>query len=673
MGGWCVNYSKDWEPSGKTNAVYSSCRYASTAKNSSFSRMLLRGIRNFGAGIALTLSACAGMPAQADYSALAKRAYEAYVELKEKGEKDAISIPALDAIDAHKCYRLAEDADQSSEQFAAELKETSAIGNAIVAKALSLIGNYDVFVKYEKLERDEGFLDDLSPEDKAQYEAALKKHSIERPIVNAPESMPPALPKLPTPGEQPNAGEQTGDKPKQAGATPPPQSAQPEAQKSVFEQDRIAVAFDIGSRRSSQDRGATVDLRGYCLNVLGRGVSGKYREDASDDKVRETGVGGYAKIDLDEAGLDKLTGIHLQAGVGTYIAKGKRGSEESGITEDSNFRITTKTETEQTDTNTLVSGLVKAKVSDTIIGLVAYKGTNETKVDVTTDLEVINKLDPAGSYTRLWTDNYVYNLKTVGGLASLEQVLSEKLSVGAFFGVDLKELTEMDRKIDQYTLDIFVKVLSEGKNRGLSLLVGQGLLDDNGEENDRFTKPRYSLVAGAELADWITIGGQFNRREDPDGSIMLLLGANNALPYLLNYKWQEHLSRLELMKEMHPELQKVYLEGLYNDLLWGIAQQNAFAVIVDAGARRVQTLDEKDKTVFNGRGTLFVPVTKDFTGTVTPFIEWENMSKRYGLNLGGHVVGRAWRFFVEASREKTDGRKEENEDFRAFGGVTFPF
>jgi hypothetical protein len=73
---------------------------------------------------------------------------------------------------------------------------------------------------------------------------------------------------------------------------------------------------------------------------------------------------------------------------------------------------------------------------------------------------------------------------------------------------------------------------------------------------------------------------------------------------------------------------------------------------------------------------LYVPVHSTFTGTITPFLEHEGLEglvQSYGVIVGGHAVGQRWHFFVEASREKADGRAQKDEDFRAVGGIAFPF
>jgi hypothetical protein len=656
--------------------------------NDSFFSKLGKKVRHIAAGAVLALAACAGTPSMQDYEVKAKDAWEDYVKKAKDGDDKLYSISALeDLISAHVFFQRAEDADKNSEQYTEDIKRVNGAGNAIAAKVLSKIDDKDTFLKYNEIAHNHGFLKNIQGPHKEPYALAKAKFSVpEAKPAEQPKPEPPKQPEQPKPAdttqppqpEQPKPADTTQppqpEQPKPADTTQPPQPAQPKEPKSVFEQNRISLAFGVGSMKSSQDRDASLDLRGYGLSVLGQGMAAKFREERSEEKIRETGVGAFAKADLDElAGLDSLTGVHLQVGAGAYQLTTKRESEQYDFRDDPNFTITTRSDISQKETDNTVSGLVKATVSDTTVGLAGYKNTRDINVDVTTRVEVINKFDPAGNYTDLFNNNVVITVDSIGGVASLEQRLSKELAVGSYFGIDLIEIPEVERDVEQYTLDLFMKVISEDKKLGLNLLVGQGLLDDDGEENDKFTKPRYAIVGGAELADWITVGGQFNRREDPDGSIMILLGANKALPYLINNKWQEHMYRLELLKEMHPELQKVYLDGLYSDFLWGIAQQNTWALLTDVGARRVHDLDQDEKTVFNGRGTLFIPVTKEFTGTVTPFIEWENLYKRYGLNLGGNVVGGQWRFFVEASREEYDGRKEEDEDFRAFGGVAFPF
>jgi hypothetical protein len=632
---------------------------------------LRKGLKNVFAGAALTLASCAGMPTQEEYASQAKEAYLSFItasnsqDLQQKYSPESLRS----IIDAHKLYRQAEDADKSSEKFRTELAKTSSAGKAVAAKALSLAKDRDTFYSLDQDAFDEGFLSNLPPEDQQRYERVRSKYSSPAPVAPAATPVPAVQPAQPVaPAYQP--------------ATPAPavQPAQPAAPaatpvpvvpKNKFVEDRAALSMDIGSMRSSQDRAAALDLRAYGITAIAQGHADKYREETSLDKTRDTGFGVYAKADLDE-----MVGIPFNFGASAYLGTQTRGSQESQLQEDANFRIATVTDTDQKDTNNSFAVFGQVKLNDTKIGATIYTGSNETKVGVTTDLDVVNKNDPAGNYHRNWTDTYKFLTDTTGVQLSLDQMLAKGIDVGAYLTLDLMELKEMQRNVNTYTLDVFLKAITEDNKYGASVLIGQGLLDDNGEQNDMFTKPRYSMVAGAELTDWLTLGLQFNRMENPDGSLMFLIGANSALPYMINNRWTNNMSRLDLLKDMPPELQNVYLRGLFNDFTWAIAQQNVWAVSGDVGARRVQTLNEGAKTVFNGSATLYIPVHSTFTGTITPFLEHdglEGLVQRQGVRVGGHAVGQRWHFFAEASREKADGRAQKDEDFRAVGGIAFPF
>jgi hypothetical protein len=420
--------------------------------------------------------------------------------------------------------------------------------------------------------------------------------------------------------------------------------------------------------QSSQDRAGSLDARYAGFDLLAQGHTDKWREETSNDKTREKGFGAYVSADLDE-----IFGLPVQFGASVYQGTRNRGSTETQRQVDSMFVTDTNTGTDQTDTNNFVAASAKGTIGNTTLGVTGFNKKNETKVDVETDLRVINLIDPAGNYTRNWTDTYNFTTNTTGVQASLEQKLAEELKVGALFTMDLEELKEMDRNIGLYNLDVYFHGMSADKKYGGRVLIGQGLQDDKGEKNDKFTKPRYCVAGGAELTDWLTVGGQFNRREDPDGSLIFVIGTKDVLPYLLEARWQENLARMDLLRNLPPELQKVYLAGLRNDFNWFLGQKNELMFVGDAGARRVQTLEEGDKTVFNGRGTLFVPVHSAFTADITPYIDWDNLYRRYGVELGGSIIGESLRFFLDASRERTDGRTNQDEDFRAFGGFGYWF
>lgn len=434
------------------------------------------------------------------------------------------------------------------------------------------------------------------------------------------------------------------------------------------ELDRIIVRGDVGAKESSQDRSIAMDANVVGAHVLAHHNRNKFREEETRDRIVEEGRGIYTKLDL-----ERILGAPLDLSASFDERSLTRDSSSFEETDNPNFNIKTFTDTTTEEAERYLALSALLKTQDFRLGLTLFSDNLATTVDVLTRLKVINKLDPAGSYTDFIPSSTRLKTETVGGQLLFEYVLSDRVRLGTLFTTDLTDMKDQDRSIDRYRLHAFCRWLSQDKRYGISGMLGQGLLDDQGEENDEFTKGEYNFVAGAELSPWLTVASKFSYLEHPKGSLLFLLGkSDHALQAILENAWQENLSDLDLLKGMSQEQQRIYLLGRHADLVRALAQQNQWLFLGDAGAARVSRLDG-DETVANLRGTLFMPITDDFTLTVAPYVLNTDLSERKGLEIGAYPKGSRWTFGFDVSQEETEGRFDKDEEFRGLFWARYAF
>ncbi len=538
-----------------------------------------KGIRNLAAGATLTLAACAGMQTQEDYAEQAQASYSSYTQLSKQGIKEKYSVSALDAvIDAHKLYRIAEDTDKSSNKYATQLTNTRATGREIAAKTLSLIGDSDLFIKYEKEAREAGFLTGLAKDDADRYDAALRKYSagpyegiVPKPDVVA---QPPAAP-----AAQP--GQQTPAQPPAAAPAP-----------SVPGIYRVTNDTFVASNQSTQQRKEYVTVETPHLDALLQWHANKVRvpEVDGNDKISESGFGG------------NLTGkiFFVEAGVTYSTSTAKRDHPtDSDRTVSPPFIITTDTNVDETNEKTYTAFTAKAKLGKFTPKLTLYQDLEDISVDVNTDVTVDNTADPAGDHAYTINDTIKSEINARGMQAGFDYK-EGNVSAGVIGGVERTEVSMDDsdpRKWDVYSGLVYGSLKGGKDEFGVSAGVGKRLTDDS-EKHCKFDPLHWYLNGAVDLGEVegqsVTGFGSLWRLTDPAGGLGLVIGKGPAVTQVMDYYNSRAWEQLDLLKHLGPEERQVYLTQMMNDFRRGLSADNNLRLMLFGGARRNESYAPED-------------------------------------------------------------------------------
>ena len=562
-----------------------------------------KGIRNLAAGVTLTLAACAGMQTQEDYAEQAQASYSSYTQLSRQGIKEKYSVSALDAvIDAHKLYRIAEDTDKSSNKYTTQLTNTRATGREIAAKTLSLIGDSDLFIKYEKEAREAGFLTGLAKDDADRYDAALRKYSagpyegiVPKPVVAAqPPAAQPAAPETPfaAPAAQPAPAAPTPAPAAQPGQQTPAQPPAPAPAPSVPGVYRVTNDTFVASNQSTQQRQEYVTVQTPYLDGLLQWHANKVRvpEVDGNDRISESGFGG------------NLTGkiFFVEAGVTYSKSTAKRDHPtDSDRTVTPPFIITTDTNVDEKNEKTYTAFAAKAKLGKFTPKLTLYQDLEDISVDVNTDVNVDNTADPAGDHAYTINDTIKSEINTSGMQAGLDYK-EGNVTAGVVGGVERTEVS-MDgsdaRKWDVYTGLVYAGLRGENDAFAASAGVGKRLTDDS-EKHCRFDPLHWYLNGAVDLGEVegqsVTGFGSLWRLTDPAGGLGLVIGKGPAVTQVMDYYNSRAWEQLDYLKHLGPEERKVYLTQLMNDFRGGLSGDNNLRLMLFGGARRNESYAQED-------------------------------------------------------------------------------
>jgi hypothetical protein len=565
--------------------------------NDSFFSALGRKVRHIAAGSLLALAACAGL-SPAEYASQAKGSYDSYLQLSEKSMKDRYSIPALDAIiDAHRLYRLAEDADTSSEQYKIQLRNSDLMGKATAAKALSLIEDKETFDAYEQRAREEGFLDGMTPEDAQRYNRAKAKFSAPAPEPQ-PEAKPDPFTQQPKPAEQPAPAAPAptpapAAQPAAPAVQPGQQPAQPPAPvTSAPEVYRVTTDTLVASNQSTQKREEYLTLQTPYLDGLFQWHANKVRVPEIDghDKLSESGFGG------------NLTGkiFFVEAGVTYSKSTAKRDHPtDSAVTTTLPFIITTSTDVDEKNEKTYTAFNAKAKLGRFAPKLTLYQSLDDLAVDVNTDVNVDNTADPAGDHAYVISDTITSETKRKGLLAGLDYK-EGNVTGGVVGGVERTEVSMDDkdpRKWDVYTGLVYAGLKGEKDDYAVSAGIGKRLTDDS-EKHCRFDPLHWyangAVDLGAVEDQNVTAFGSLWRLTDPAGGLGLVIGKGPAVTQVMDYYNSRAWEQLDYLKHLGPDERKVYLTQLMNDLRRGLCADNNLRLMLFGGARRNESYAPED-------------------------------------------------------------------------------
>ncbi len=554
-------------------------------------------------------------------------------------------------LDAYASFRKAEDADPSSNKYGTYLDQDIPDWIAFIAlKRMAAEGNpakvNEWYARFSKYDGKDFFAQLKDASHTTELDAVLNKHQIKHdPYVKKQDPQP-----TPEPTITPQPVIQTQD---------PPQP-QPTKSEDPFAVDRIRAALDIGSFKSSQDRSAGLDARVAGFEVIAQAERNKFNEAVSDDKIVEKGFGAAAAIDL-----NRLLGVPLKFGASFDEREHTRDGFDSSETDDALFNIKTFTDVLETETTRYLAAFARGDIGKMRLGGTLFDEKTDIDVDVSTRVELINKTDPAGNYTQIIPTNESFALNKRGFQFDLEYLESEQFRLGGLFTMEQFDLSDFGgRDISNYSLHVFGRHQSKDGKFGLGVMVGEALQDDEGTERDRFGPAEWNVVTGYELSDLFTVGGRFSYLTDPHAALFFALGkGDKKLHALLNHAWYENMVELDLDKSKSKRQQDVFLAGRDEDLKRAYAQQNQWMLLLQPGVKRVQE-DDKDKWVFEGGATVFVPITDEWTLSFNPYRLQDDLMKRTGLIIGAHPKNSRWDFGIEVAKEETDGRSQEDEEFR---------
>jgi hypothetical protein len=330
------------------------------------------------------------------------------------------------------------------------------------------------------------------------------------------------------------------------------------------------------------------------------------------------------------ANLQDFLGLHLKAYASASVTEDLLKSSSSDVTEDANFRITTRTDTEQLTTRTHMALGGDIGIGDLEIRALLYKLDEEIDVDVLTLLEVINKNDPAGNYNDAIPTSQRFLNETLGFQFGLGTRFDKENSAGILFTGEMTDMPDFGRDVDLWRAHLWYHHLSEDRKRGFHLIAGQGLLNDNGE---RFTRGEYGAAVAAELSDIVRASARFSRIEHPEGMLTLYLGRlPDSVPYILKQEIREVEAALNLDKRMDKALLRDYNNVHHANFIHWLAQNGNFALIPGAGAARIEEAG-RQRTVYNWDATAILPLFNHVTFAARGYEREDEFAKTQGVQI----------------------------------------
>ena len=523
---------------------------------------------------------------------------------------------------AHFMYGQAEKADPNTARYGSLL--TAAKENVSFAK----YGNRDI--------------DSLTEEQQAELEKMILdyKPSQETPPEPAKPVQPPAKPFQPTP------------QPTQQPKKPAPLLLPPY-------DDRILATLGIGSEQSNQDRAGSLDARLWGLRAIVTGSRNRSK-DSNGDKSVDKNFGGYALLDF-----ERIVGLPLTLNAAMDESEFTHGMTNVVIDSQPTYIDTTTTETDTTETRKFLAGALGLRLGSTGFKVRGFKRDITSKADVRAVYDHVDLVDPNGSLTNVFNSNLEFVTEQLGGQVDVNHQVSGDLDITAIYSMRLTDMKDFDRQISEHGLHVGGAWRSSNRRFGVNAMIGQRLLDDDGEKSDGFTEPEYNIVAVTEPVDWLALGVQFHRRDHtPNGSFLFRVGGESSLDYIIDKAAMQNMSDLGLMSDMSDAQQKVLIDSFRADVYRALAAQNSWQVLGDIGASRVHRLDGPD-TVMNGRVAAFIPLTEDFTGVGAVYLENGNLERRAGVELWGFPIYSHLSFGVRGGRVRSfDNRVQDDTEYR---------
>jgi hypothetical protein len=543
-------------------------------------------------------------------------ATEAYTNgLKaEQSDKDAALKHFLES---HKLYAQAEAADPSSEKYSQEL---SNMRGRIVS----------LRYKGKKLE-------ELSAEELNDLAALLDKYDKDGTVLPSPQPKP-DTPKDVVPAE-PKSG--------------------------PFSNDLLSLKAGLGPYH--RDAGAYLNLDSIGLEALADFKRDKFDLSDTGDLERKH-IGLYA-----EADFNKMLGIPLRAHVSGEQFEEILQSFSSDVTEDAFFRIATSTRSRTTTTRDYLDIGGELRLGDYGILAELFQLQEDIGVDVATLLDVVNKLDPAGSFTDAILSNRSFRNTTRGFQAGPKAYfLDDRVSSGILFTYEDVDMPDLNRSTRRLRWHPFLGFLSEKKDWGFYAMGGESLLKDGGE---RLTEAEYAAVIGARLSNRLVMAGRVSSRERDRTRGMLTIiycKDNESLEHLLENERIKLHDDLNLIKNISPNLIAEYITARDDQILRWIAGKDGWKFRVEGGAARVVRDNGEVEVVPMYGADLLTPVLWDAVTLGLGFKRFEgDESETTQVNFYVLPKGKDWQIKLVGEQEEIEGLGVR--DRRAFVAFDYLF
>jgi hypothetical protein len=374
-----------------------------------------------------------------------------------------------------------------------------------------------------------------------------------------------------------------------------------------------------------------------------------------------------------EADFNKMLGIPLRAHVSGEQFEEILNSFSSGVTEDASFRITTNTRSRTTTTRDFLDIGGELRLGDYGILAELFQLEEDIGVDVTTLLDVVNKLDPAGSFTDTILSSQGFRNTTQGFQAGPKAYfLDDRVSAGILFTYEDTERPDFNRSTRRLRWHPFLGFLSEKKDWGFYAIGGESLLKDGGE---RLTEAEYAAVIGARLSNRVVMAGRVSSRERDHTRGMLTLiycKDNESLEYLLENERIKLHDDLNLIKNISPNLIAEYLAARDDQILRWIAGKEGWKFRLEGGAARVVRDNGEVEVVPMYGADLLTPVLWDAVTLGAGFKRFEgDESETTLVNLYVLPKDKDWQIKLVGEQEEIEGLGVR--DRRAFVAFDYLF
>lgn len=565
---------------------------------------------------------------------LGQKAYDAFVAGK-KAEKNDDKINAF--LESLKTYKLADKAAKASDPVSTKY-----------ADHIATLTDYVAVTRYNALSKD---LDSVQSLELAMI---IANYDAGKPYVTPQPKPEPAQPKQ-DPKVEPPKPDPKVDPPKQDPQNPPQQEPK---QDTVPAEPKPSGPQD--SSLLSVEGGIGPDLRHAAGYLRLSGIEGMALFDRNsftapngDDIGRKT-IGIYAAADF-----DRLVGLPLKLNAGYEFSEDTLGAFASDHQQNAQFIIDTFTTTRQDTKRNRESFGGELGLGDYRLLLQLYRLTEDIDVDVTTDLNLTNLVDPAGSFRDVIRSRQKFLNTTTGGQAGVGVALDPEVDGGLLFTLENIDMPDFDRTITDYRFHAFLKYLSENKRFGAYAIGGFGLLDDTGE---KLTKGEYGAALGMELSDKVTLAGRFSKLEGGFGYATLLLGkSGHAVPHLLDNETRHVMSELSLDKRMGRVALNQYLRFNDADLMRWLADKQEWMLLATGGIGQFDDpFTQKNRTVYNWDVTLLGPLFKSVPVGVRAYKIEDDLSRRQGYEFMIFPAKKDWKASIVFEEEDLPGQGKKD-------------